>query len=315
MNLKDYTESIISSSEEIGGRMETLLSDISRFKEGIRGGIKARPTVSRIASWHPVAKKGHAACQDSVQYIPKLTRLLPTSEEVLSNPVIVSADSLSGAIFFTSQDLTVLSDSTVSITVEKDSRLESALETCTHRLPVAICLGAHPALALIAAFPLPERINPYTAAGFLKNGHFNLIPCFTQELNIPEECEIVIEGYIQKSDESRTFHASCLTHRKNASYSQENVDLTPAIEKLTVQFLKLTSLPQIQDIHLPEGPQDICTVKIAEHPGRSVESIANTLWGIEILRNCKSLKIVSESPEKGCTIVQRCGEKERICYF
>lgn len=331
MNLTQYRDYLLETADDIGDRLDALVNGIAGFKSGISGGIKAMPTVAEIASWMPANKKGHADCHDSVRYITNLTELFPTNQGALAMPLIISADPVNGAHFLTTQPLTVIDNSTVKISIERGTRLESALKTCTHRLPVAICLGVDPTLAFVASAPVPANLNPFSVAGFLKKGHFNLVQCFTQELNVPEDSDFIIEGYIQKSDEMRLFHASCLTHRKNAVYSTETADFTPALEKIALKFLKVTILPQITDLHLPDSSQKTASVKIKEFAGRSIDSIANTLWGCGIPGDTSTMlitdketdirseanveKIISECKDKKNYIVQRQGESEKICYF
>lgn len=64
-------------------------------------------------------------------------------------------------------------------------------------LPVALILGADPALYWAAAAPLPSGCSEYGFASALTGRGFSFSPCLTQPLKIPAEAEVVIEGKIK----------------------------------------------------------------------------------------------------------------------
>ncbi|MBD1400070.1 UbiD family decarboxylase [Pelovirga terrestris] len=64
-------------------------------------------------------------------------------------------------------------------------------------LPVALILGADPALFWAAAAPLPTGCSEYGFAAVLTGRSFTFSPCLTQPLVAPANAEIVIEGEIK----------------------------------------------------------------------------------------------------------------------
>ncbi len=64
-------------------------------------------------------------------------------------------------------------------------------------LPVALILGADPALYWAAAAPLPTGCSEYGFAAALTGRGFSFSPCLTQPLKVPAVAEIVIEGQIK----------------------------------------------------------------------------------------------------------------------
>ena len=70
-------------------------------------------------------------------------------------------------------------------------------------MPVAICLGGPPELIFSAIAPLPNNLEEYMFAGFLARRRLKLTKAKTQDLLVPAEADIVIEGWCDVS-ETRT---------------------------------------------------------------------------------------------------------------
>lgn len=68
-------------------------------------------------------------------------------------------------------------------------------------MPVAIALGGDPALTLSAMFPLPGSLDEITFAGFLRGRSIQMAACCSVPLNVPLASEIVIEGYVDPSEQ------------------------------------------------------------------------------------------------------------------
>jgi 4-hydroxy-3-polyprenylbenzoate decarboxylase len=104
------------------------------------------------------------------------------------------------------------------------------------RMEVAVALGADPATMLSAILPLPEDLDEFIFAGFLRQEPVELVKCETSDLEVPAQAEIVLEGYVDLDDLRRegpfgdhtgfysledqfpAFHLTCVTHRKNPIY-------------------------------------------------------------------------------------------------
>ena len=67
--------------------------------------------------------------------------------------------------------------------------------------PVAVALGADPAVMLGAVTPVPDSLSEYQFAGLLRGSRTEVTQCIGIELNVPAAAEIVLEGHIQPSAE------------------------------------------------------------------------------------------------------------------
>ncbi|MBI4228003.1 MAG: UbiD family decarboxylase, partial [Candidatus Omnitrophica bacterium] len=65
------------------------------------------------------------------------------------------------------------------------------------RMPVAIALGGDPAAMYVASAPLPEGIDEYLFAGFLRKAPVELVKAKTVDLEVPAHAEIILEGYVE----------------------------------------------------------------------------------------------------------------------
>lgn len=67
-------------------------------------------------------------------------------------------------------------------------------------MPVAIAIGADPAMMLTAALPLPETLSEFRFAGLLRGARLPLARCISVPLMVPAEAEIVIEGTVSPDE-------------------------------------------------------------------------------------------------------------------
>jgi len=65
------------------------------------------------------------------------------------------------------------------------------------RMPVAIVLGGPPALTLAAAWPLPDGLDEFTLAGWLRGASIPTVISSHGPLQVPAEAELVIEGFAE----------------------------------------------------------------------------------------------------------------------
>ena len=68
-------------------------------------------------------------------------------------------------------------------------------------MPVSVALGGDPVYTYAATAPLPENISEYILAGFLRKRRVSLVKCITNDLYVPDDADIVIEGYVDPSEE------------------------------------------------------------------------------------------------------------------
>ena len=136
---------------------------------------------------------------------------------------------------------------------------------------------ARPGDDLLRELLPPKHIDEFMLAGFLRGEPVELVQCKTNELEVPANAEIVLEGYIDKDEPQGmegpfgdhtgyytapepfpVFHVSAVTMRRDAIYPsivvgkppQEDAWLGKATERIFPPAIKMT-VPEIVDYDLP----------------------------------------------------------------
>jgi 4-hydroxy-3-polyprenylbenzoate decarboxylase len=151
-----------------------------------------------------------------------------------------------------------------------------------------------------------------------------LVKCITNDLYIPYDADIVIEGYIDPAEPPVTegpfgdhtgfysltdlypvFHVTCITHLKKAVYPativgippQEDAWLTKATEKIFLSPVRIAIQPEVIDFHMPEAgvAHNLVIVNISKnYPGQGMKVISS-LSGAGQMMLTKYLVVVSGS--------------------
>ncbi len=176
------------------------------------------------------------------------------------------------------------------------------------RMPVAIFLGGDPIFTFCATAPLPDGLDEFLLAGYLRKKSVEMVKCETNDLEVPANADFVIEGFIDPKEPLRmegpfgdhtgyytlpdpypVFHITAITHRKDAIYPATIVGVPPMEDfyiggtsvKLFLPILKM-NFPEIVDIALPaEGVfHNLVFVSIKKTYPMQAFKIMHGLWGM-----------------------------------
>jgi 4-hydroxy-3-polyprenylbenzoate decarboxylase len=182
-----------------------------------------------------------------------------------------------------------------------------AQELGLDRLDVAVALGGDPALAYAATAPLPDGIDEWMFAGFLRKRSVAMVRCKTIDLEVPADADFVLEGYVDPReplvdegpfgdhtgyytpvDRFPRFHVTAVTHRADAVFPatvvgpppMEDAWLGKATERLFLPLLR-TIFPEVVDMNLPvEGAfHNLVIVSIKKQYPFHASRLAHGLWG------------------------------------
>jgi len=175
-------------------------------------------------------------------------------------------------------------------------------------MPVTVTLGGDPVYTYAATAPLPDNFDEYILAGFLRRKKVKMVKCLTNDLEVPEDVDFVIEGYVDPAEELilegpfgdhtgfysladyyPKFHITCISHRKDAVYPATIVGIPPqedawigkATERIFLGPIRLTMHPDIIDMHMPMEGVFHNLVIFKTHQGFAGQAlkIINGLWG------------------------------------
>ena len=165
------------------------------------------------------------------------------------------------------------------------------------RFPVSVALGADPATTLGAVTPVPDTLSEYAFAGLLRGEKTELVKSLSNDLQVPANCEFILEGYIDPEemadegpygdhtgyynevDRFPVFTVTHISHRENPIYHSTYTGRPPdepavlgvALNEVLVPLLR-RQFPEIVDFYLPpEG----CSYRMAvvtikkQYPGHA----------------------------------------------
>ena len=316
--------------DDIGHDMEVLFKQLLSPKESLLDKLKLLPKLGSIASWMPKVIGGRGACQEVVMQDPDLTKLpiLKCWPEdggpFITLPVIHTKDPVTGIRNVGMYRMQVFGPKLTGMHWHRhkvSARHMQEYKKRGEKMPVAVALGGDPAYTYCATAPLPDGVDEYMLAGFLRKKKVELVQCLTQDIQVPADADIIIEGYVDPNEDYilegpfgdhtgyyslpdyyPKFHVTAITHRKHAVYPATIVGIPPqedawigkATERIFLVPIKMTMVPEIVDMVLPvEGVfHNLVVVKIRkEYPGQA-SKVMHSLWGAGQMMFTKMMVIV-----------------------
>ncbi len=189
------------------------------------------------------------------------------------------------------------------------------------RVPVSVALGADPVTIFSATAPVPPMIDEYLFSGILRGEPVEVVKCVTNDLMVPANAEIVLEGwcdpdetrwegpfgdhtgYYSLADYFPVFHVEAITMRRDAIYPativgrppMEDCYLAKATERIFLPVIR-AMLPEVIDYDLPlEGVFHNCAIfQIKkEFPGQAFR-VMNFAWSMGQMMFTKYVIVVDE---------------------
>src|SRR6056297_1335996 len=323
----------VREMDDIGKELEHLFVDWSSPKNSIIDKLKMLPKLSGIASWMPKLIKGRGKCQEVVHRNPDLS-ILPVLKcwpedggPFVTLPMVITKDLITETRNVGMYRMQVFNKNLTGMHWHKHkvgARHFAEYKRLGKKMPVAIALGGDPIYTYSATAPVPDNIDEYLLAGFLRKKRVELVKCITQDIEVPKDADIIIEGYIDPEEEFiwegpfgdhtgfysladwyPKLHVTCITHRKNAVYPATIVGVPPmedawigkATERIFLTPIKMAILPEIIDYDLPFAgvAHNIAIIKINKtYPGQALK-VMNALWGAGQMMFNKIMIVVDQN--------------------
>jgi len=321
----------VSSVEEIAGRISELLA--MQKPEGLLGKLKMLPKLADLASIFPKTVSG-GPCKDVIRhpgkfdlnYLPALHCWPQDAGRFITLPMVFSRNPDTGKRNCGCYRLQIFDNTTTGMHwqthkqgAEHYRRLRAS--GTSKRMDIAVAIGSDPATMYSAILPLPPDLDEMMIAGFLRGKPVEMVKCETNDLEVPANSEIVLEGYVEPGelrregpfgdhtgfysldDDYPVFHVTCITHRKNPVYATTIVGPPPmedfymgkAIERIFLPLMRL-QLPEIRDIAMPaEGIfHNLILVAIRKsYPGHA-RKVMHAIWGLGQAMFSKCIVVVDE---------------------
>ena len=308
----------VSDLDETAREIEDLFKLIAAPKESMLDKLKLLPKLGAFASWMPAVKKGRGACQEVVMEQPDMTKIPVITcwpkdgGPFVTLPVIHTKDPHTQSRNVGMYRMQIFGPTLTGMHWHKhkvSAKHFSEYKKMGKKMPVAVALGGDPVYAYSATAPLPENVDEYMLAGFLRKKKVELVKCISQpEIEVPADADFIIEGYVDPADELiwegpfgdhtgyyslpdwyPRFHITAITHRKNAVYPativgippQEDAWLGKATERIFLAPIKMTMVPEIMDMDMPvEGVfHNLVITKINKEYAGQGQKVMNAMWG------------------------------------
>ncbi len=319
----------VEDLEQIGDELISILQP-SEIPTTFLDKLKTIPRLARLSSFLPKTVK-NGPCKEVVHLdnpslgeLPVLKCWPGDGGPFITLPLVFTRDPGTGRRNVGMYRMQVYDETTTGMHwhIHKDGAAHfDRLRGSTEKMPVAVALGADPALIFAATAPLPPGIDEVLFAGFLRKEQVELVKCETVDLEVPARAEVILEGYVDPNetrlegpfgdhtgyyslaDQYPVFHLTCVTHRKEPIYPativgrppMEDAFLGKATERIFLPLMRLT-LPELVDVNMPpEGVFHNCVIVSIKkrYPGHA-RKVMCALWGLGLMMLAKLIIVVDE---------------------
>jgi 4-hydroxy-3-polyprenylbenzoate decarboxylase len=320
----------VDSVDEVAKRIADYLE--MRMPEGLLGKLKMLPKLAEMGAFFP-KQVSSGPCKEvirkdnfSLKEFPVLHCWPQDGGPFITLPMVFSHNPLTGKRNCGMYRMQVYDECTTGMHWQThkqgaDHYRRLLAEGKQTRMPIAVAIGCDPATMYSAILPLPPDMDEMMIAGFLRTKPVEMVKCETNDILVPAQSEIVLEGHVQLGelrregpfgdhtgfysldDDYPVFHVDCITHRKNPIYATTIVGPPPmedyymgkAIERIFLPLMRL-QLPEVRDIAMPaEGIfHNLILVSIRKtYPGHA-RKVMHAIWGLGQAMFSKCIVVVDE---------------------
>lgn len=318
------------SYDALAERIDDFVTALTTPPKTKRSKVAAIKQLALLARCAPKKTHRAAACQEVTMPRPDLTQLPALTcwpadaAPFITLPMVITEHPTTHARNVGMYRMQIIDGTTAAMHwhVHKTGAAHyRAYKALGAPMPVAVALGGDPLLAYCATAPLPEGIDEWLMAGFLRRSRVRLTAAKTVPLLVPAEADFIIEGYVDTSaplflegpfgdhtgfyslpDYYPTLRVTAITHRRNAIFPativgvppMEDANIALATERIFNVPLRKTLAPEIVSFALPTaGVAHNLAVAAALniYPGQA-ERLANLFWSTGQLMFTKFLLVV-----------------------
>jgi len=318
----------VSDYTEITSRIEDLIQP--DIPAGLVAKVKKIPQLLQIAGFPPkIVRSG--ACQDVVRTDDLSLRELPILQcwpgdggKYITLGLVITRHPETGQRNVGIYRLQVYDDRRTGMHIHPFHDGAVILREYARRkekMPVAVAIGTDPAVTYAASSPLPNAIDEFLFAGFLRNSPVELVKCRTVDLEVPATAEFVLEGYVDPStvriegpfgDHTGfyspaqvfpVFELTAITHRRDPIYQSIVVGVPPmedtylgwATERIFLPLVRVLQ-PEIVDYHMPAFGvfHNFLVVSIRKQYPYQARKVICGLWGMGQMMLSKFIVVVDE---------------------
>ena len=272
----------------IGNLLASQANCEAAFGAGYR---EIREFVARaMGSPLPPQRVAKAACQEKVQRDFDIGRLLPVlrhtdadSGRFITAGIVIVQDPETGVYNASYHRLQLLGPKKTAVKLDFGRHLRFAFERAQklkQDLPIAVCIGTDLAVHYTAATmgaQMPESADELAVAGGLRGSPLPVVKCVSNDLHVPADSEIVLEGrmlvdgtvlegpfgefvgYLSPADQAPVFEVTAVTHRDRPiyhainGYGRETIMLRKYVLEASLLKVLQAAVPIVVDAEMTAG--------------------------------------------------------------
>ncbi len=328
---REVTEFLFSRApDEIAREIETLLH--LKPPQDLRGKLSLAARLFGLKSVPPKRLRGEGACQK--------VRWLGEEADLERLPILTTWPEDGGPFITMGQVYTQSLDGTLHNLgmyrlqrygkrrlgmhwqIHKDSsHFFDQYRDAGKKMPVSIAIGGDPLYIWCAQAPMPYGMFELLLYGFVRKTNARLVKSLTNDLYIPEDVDIVIEGevdprnmeiegpfgdhtgYYTLPEPYPVMEVTAITTKEEPIYQATVVGKPPledkymgwGTERIFLPLLQTTA-PDLIDYHMPENGvfHNLILAKIAPHYKGHAKQIMHAFWGVGQMSFVKHALFVAE---------------------
>jgi len=306
-----------NSIYQVEKEIEALFIELMSPKDNLWDKLRLLPKLKDVSQWMPRKVKGRSVCQEVVlsepdmSKLPVLTCWPADGGPFVTLPGVHTVDPETNAPNLGMYRMQVFDKGLTGMHWHRHKTGANHFEKykkARNKMPIAVALGGDPVYTYAATAPMPENVDEYLLAGFLRKKAVRLVKCLSNDLYVPEDADFIIEGYVDPTEDFiwegpfgdhtgfysladwyPKFHITCITHKKDAVYPATIVGVPPqedayiglATERIFLSPIRIAMVPELEDMTLPVAgvAHNFTVVKIKKsYPGQAIK-VMNSLWG------------------------------------
>lgn len=309
----------VDSLDELPARIENLFRQAMSPMPCLADKMRMIPVARDVLRWMPKRTNRRGECQqviatgDDVDLgaLPILKCWPHDGGRFVTLPLVHTQDPETGIRNVGMYRMQVFSKNTTGMhwhMHKTGAKHYEAYKRRGERMPVSVCLGGDPAYTYSATAPMPDGMDEYLLAGFLRGRAVKLVKCITNDIYVPSDADFVIEGYVDTSEAKTVegpfgdhtgfysledlypvFHVTAITRRRDAVYPatlvgippQEDYYIAQATEKIFLAPIRMALQPEIEDLWMPcEGvAHNLAVVNMRKSYAGQAMKVASGMWG------------------------------------
>ena len=306
--------------DEISERIGALVGSLTSPKESFTDKLRMLPLLGEMSRWLPHTSRSKGECQQvvhtgsdaSLDILPILECRANDGGRFVTLPMVHTVDPDTGIRNVGMYRMQVFDSRTTGMHWHRHktgARHYDAYKAAGKRvMPVSVAIGGNPVYAYCATAPMPDNMDEYLLAGFLRRRSVTLVKCLTNDIYVPSDCDFVIEGYVDTTEEFAVegdfgdhtgfyslkdaypkFHVTAITHRRDAIYPatvvgippQEDAFISKATERIFLAPIRLVMQPEIVDLSMPAAgcSHNLAIISIQKRYTGQASKVMQAMWG------------------------------------